>query len=448
VVRLPADSVDMTRDARLTGSIAVLHDMVEEGWPSMDQMGHLLTTRVPALAPGLSVTPVHHRMIRMMSPVALGRVGPLFLADRILNRMVLYPRRVRRAVSGRFDIYHVVDHSYAQLALALPPQCTIVSCHDIDTFRSLVQAEEDPRGPLFNAMTRRILAGLRRAAIVVCGSAAAHDDLVRFDLVDPARLRVVPNGIDPALLEPPPAAARSRAAGLLPAERGVADVLHVGNDIPRKRLDRLVDIVVRLRKRGHRIRLVRVGSPLRPETRQRMAALAFTDIVELPFIERDVLRAIYARCNLLLLTSDREGYGLPVLEAFAAGKPVVASDLPALRESSGGLATLVPADSLDEWVDAIERVLGSEDPGGALAAERRVHAAARTWDDHVRGLLPVYEELLNSEPPTSNSQGKPFEQWGERPRPTPVEDLSPRSPGRLPLEVGSWELGVVGDAPL
>jgi glycosyltransferase involved in cell wall biosynthesis len=394
VVRLPADAVVMTRDARLTGSVAVLHDMAEEGWPSMDQMGHLLTTRVPALAPGLSVTPVHHPMIRVTSPLGLGRLRPFSLADRILNRMVLYPRRVRRSVSGRFDLYHVVDHSYAQLALALPPRRTIVSCHDIDTFRSLVQPEDDRRGPLFNAMTRRILAGLRRAAIVVCGSAAAHDDLVRFGLADPARLRIVPNGIDPALLEPPPSAARSTAGELLPAERGVFDVLHVGNDIPRKRLDRLVDIIATLRKRGSRVRLVRVGSPPRPETRQRMEALALTDVIEMPFVERDVLRAIYARCDLLLLTSDREGYGLPVLEAFAAGKPVVASDIPALRESSGGLATLVPADALDEWVGAIERVLASDDPGGALAAERRVHAAARTWDDHVRGLLPVYAEVL------------------------------------------------------
>ncbi len=141
---------------------------------------------------------------------------------------------------------------------------------------------------------------------------------------------------------------------------------------------------------------MRVGSPLRQETRRRIAELAFGDIVELPFVDRDVLRAIYERCHLLVLTSDREGYGLPVLEAFAAGKPVVASDIPALRESSGGLATLVPADSLDEWVGAIERVLRSSDSGGGLAAERRAHAAARTWDEHVRGLLPVYAEILSA----------------------------------------------------
>src|SRR5690348_2574511 len=118
--------------------VAVLHDMAEEGWPSMDQMGNLLTTRVPALAPALTVSPIHHRMTRLFSPGPLRRAWPLFSADRVLNRMAFYPRKVRSQVSGRFDIYHVVDHSYAQLVLALPPERTLVSCHDIDTFRSLV----------------------------------------------------------------------------------------------------------------------------------------------------------------------------------------------------------------------------------------------------------------------------------------------------------------------
>jgi glycosyltransferase involved in cell wall biosynthesis len=381
----------------LQGSIAVIHDMPEEGWPSMDQMGHLLTSRLPAVAPGLTVTPIRHRMTRVFSGGPLARVRPLFSADRALNRMVIYPRKMKRAAGARFDLFHIVDHSYAQLALALPAGRTIVSCHDVDTFRSLVEPEEDRRGPLFRVMTRRIADGLRKAALIVCGSQAAHDDLVRFQLADPSRLRVVPNGIDPLLLEEPPAAARARAAELLPRQRGVFDVLHVGNDIPRKRLDRLVEIVSMLHERGHWIRLVRVGSALRSATRRRMIELSLGDVVELPFVDRDVLRALYERCDMLLLTSDREGYGLPVLEAFAAGKPVVASDIPALRESSGGLARVVPPDSLPDWVTAIEDVLRTGDPTGALGAERRAHAAARTWDAHIRGLLPVYEELLRGQ---------------------------------------------------
>jgi glycosyltransferase involved in cell wall biosynthesis len=383
----------------LSASIAVIHDMPEEGWPSMDQMGHLLTSRLPLIAPGLKVTPIRHHLTRVFSAGPFAGVRPFFSVDRVVNRMVIYPRRVRDTTTGRFDLYHIVDHSYAQLALELPPERTIISCHDIDTFRSLVQPKEDPRGPVFNLMTRRIAAGLRRAARIVCISQAAHDDLVRYELADPARLRVVPNGIDPALLAEPPAEARQRSSELLPPERGVFDILHVGNDIPRKRLDRLVEIVTTLRKRGHWIRLVRVGSPLRQVTRQRMIELGLADVVELPFVDRDVLRAIYERCDLLLLTSDREGYGLPVLEAFAAGKPVVASDIPALRESSGGLARVVPPDSLHDWVTAIESVLRTGDPTGALAAARRAHAAARTWDQHVQGLLPVYREVMERQQP-------------------------------------------------
>ena len=376
--------------------IAVLQDMVEEGWPSMDQMGRLLTTRVPALAPALQVVPVQHPLVRVASPGPLQRFRSLFLADRLLNRMLLYPRRVRREVAGRFDVYHVIDHSYAQLALGLPWEQTVVTCHDVDAFRCLVDPADEPRPFWFRVMTRRILRGLRRAAVVVCGSVTARNDLLRFGLVDPSRLRVVPNGIDPALLAPPGPAALERAAELVRPQRGVFDLLHVASDIPRKRLDRVIEIVASLRKRGHWIRLVRVGPPMRAETRQLALDLGFGDYVELPFLEPDVLRAVYERCDLLLLTSDREGFGLPLLEAFAAGKPVVASDIPALRESSGGLATFVPPDSLRDWIDAIERELASLQADTGRAAARRAHAASVTWDDHVRGLIPVYAELLDA----------------------------------------------------
>jgi len=371
---------------------------VEEGWPSMDQMGEIVTSRVPRFAPALHVTPIHHRLQRVASIGPLSAVRPAFFADRVLNRMVLYPRRVRREVAGRFDIYHVVDHSYAQLLLELPAPRTVVTCHDVDTFRSLIDRADpghDPRSPWFRAMTRRILRGLRRAEIVVCGSEAARDDVLRLQLVDSSRVRVVPNGIDPALIAAPSEQARARAAALFPMQRGVFDLLHVGSDIPRKRLDRVIDIVATLRRRGNWVRLVRIGSPFRPETRQRIKELVVNDIVELPYLDRDVLHAVYERCDLLLLPSDREGYGLPIVEAFAAGKPVIASDIPALRESGGGLATCIAPDAFKDWVEAVERTLAAGDPTGALAAARRARAASLTWDDHARGLVSVYAELFD-----------------------------------------------------
>jgi glycosyltransferase involved in cell wall biosynthesis len=343
------------------------------------------------------VTPVRHRLQRVASAGPLARVRAAFFADRVLNRMVLYPRHVRRGVAGKFDLYHVVDHSYAQLVLDLPARRTVVTCHDVDTFRSLIDSGDpghERRPAWFRAMSRRILRGLRRAELVVCGSGAARDEVAGLGLADASRLRVVPNGIDPALLEAPSARAAASAAALFPAEPGASDILHVGSDIPRKRLDRVLEIVAALHQRGRRVRLIRVGSPFRPETRQRARDLGVRDVFELPYLERDVLRAVYERAHLLLLPSDREGYGLPLVEALAAGKPVIASDIPALRESAGGLATCLAPDDLPAWIAAVEQALDTNDPDGRLAAARRARAAGLTWDHHVRRLLPVYAELL------------------------------------------------------
>jgi glycosyltransferase involved in cell wall biosynthesis len=375
-------------------SLAVIHDMPEEGWSSMDQMGALITSRVPLHSGNIRTTAVRHHLVRVASRVPVGPGRPRLFADRIFNRMVLYPRRIRGEVSGRYTLYHVVDHSYAQLVHDLPAASTVVTCHDVDTFRSITIPPEERRGAAFRAITQRILSGLQRAAVIVCGSAAARDDLVRLGLVPDERLRVVLNGIDPGFLPEPSAVAYEWAASHLGHENGTTDLLHVGNDIPRKRLDRLIRIVAAVRETRPDVRLVRVGSPLTAEHR-RLAQHLNMPIVELPFVDRDVLRAVYARCAVLLMPSDREGFGLPVIEAFAAGRPAVISDIPALREVSGGMARWVSPDDIAGWVDAVEHTLQPEDVAVGEYA-RRAHAASLTWDEHVRGLLPVYDEVLEA----------------------------------------------------
>lgn len=375
-------------------SLAVIHDMPEEGWPSMDQMGELVTKRVPLHSEQIKATAIRHHLVRVASRVPIGSHHQTLLADRILNRLVLYPRRIRSEVRGRYSLYHIVDHSYAHLVHDLPPASTIVTCHDIDTFRCLATSTEEPRSRAFRAMTRRILAGLRRAAFVVCGSAATRDDLLRFDLVAPERIRVVANGIHPDFLPEPSPLAREWASAHLAHGDGAADLLHVGHDIPRKRVDRLLQIVSAVRETGQSVRLVRVGTPL-TRTHQQLARRLNVPVLELPPLDRDVLRAIYERCAVLLMPSDREGFGLPVIEAFAAGRPAVISDIAALREVSGGLARWVEPNDIRGWVAAIQQALQPQDVAVGEYA-RRAHAASLTWDVHARGLLPVYDEVLDA----------------------------------------------------
>lgn len=97
------------------------------------------------------------------------------------------------------------------------------------------------------------------------------------------------------------------------------------------------------------------------------------------------LAALYAGARALLVPSLDEGFGLPVLEAFARGVPVVASDIPVLREVSGGLATLVPVNDVDAWRRAVRQVW--DEPGDADA--RRRWAAQFTWERSARMLRDV-----------------------------------------------------------
>ena len=66
----------------------------------------------------------------------------------------------------------------------------------------------------------------------------------------------------------------------------------------------------------------------------------------LPFLDRATLAAVYRRSALVLLPSEREGFGLPVLEALACGTPVVASDIDALREVGGDAVRYCPAEDV------------------------------------------------------------------------------------------------------
>jgi glycosyltransferase involved in cell wall biosynthesis len=373
--------------------LAVIHDMPEEGWSSMDQMGELVATRVPLQSAQIRTTAITHRLVRVASRVPIGPERQTLMADRLLNRMVLYPRHVRREVTGRYSLYHVVDHSYAHLVHELPAASTIVTCHDIDAFRCVTSPAEERRSRPFRAMTQRVLTGLQRAACVVCGSAATRNELVRHGLVPEERIRVVLNGIDPDFLPEPSAVAREWAAAHLARGDGAVDLLHVGNDVPRKRIDRVLQIVSAVQESGQSVRLVRVGSPM-TRNHTRLAARLNVRVLELPFLDRDVLRAIYERCTVVLMPSDREGFGLPVIEAFAAGRPAVISDIPALREVSGGLARWVEPDDIRGWVAAIQQTLKPQDVAVGEYA-RRAHAASLTWDAHARGLLPIYDEVLD-----------------------------------------------------
>jgi glycosyltransferase involved in cell wall biosynthesis len=325
--------------------------------------------------------------------------GRLFKADRLLNRFWDYPRLLRRR-GAECDLFHIVDHSYGQLVHELPAERTVVTCHDLDTFRSVLNGRAERRGPFFKAMTRRIMSGLGKAARVTCDSAATRDELLAYGLVEPRRVVVVPNGVHPACSPEADPSADAEAARLLgPARADRLDVLHVGSTIRRKRIDLLLHVVAALRKSFPGTRLVRAGGPFTPEQLRLVERLNLSGaVVVLPHLERDVLAAVYRRAAVVLQPSEREGFGLPVVEALACGTPVVASDLPVLREVGGEAAAYCAVGDLAAWTETAAQLLAERGEGGGPWARRRAAAIAQaakfSWAEYARKMVAVYRQLL------------------------------------------------------
>jgi glycosyltransferase involved in cell wall biosynthesis len=318
------------------------------------------------------------------------------MLDRVANRLWDYPREVS-TLARQFDLFHIVDHSYAQLVHRLPAERTLVTCHDLDTFRSVLYPGLEPRSFLFRAMTRHILGGLRKAAHIACDTAATRDDLVARAGIDKSRTTVIPNGPHPSCSPNPEPSADVEAARLL-AGRHSTDLLHVGSTIARKRIDVLLQVVAAVRRSRPDVRLVRVGGPFTAEQRVLVRRLALDDaVLVLPFVDRSTLAAIYRRSAIVLQPSEREGFGLPVLEALACGTPVVASDIHALREVGGTAVQYCAPEDVEAWTRMVADGLREREADPPRWRRRRdagiARASAFSWSRYASGVAAVYRRL-------------------------------------------------------
>ncbi len=379
--------------------VAIVSDLREERWHSMDLVAEMLLLNLKA--PDLRVvdpTELRPAMVRRFSRLPFASTGLAETADRITNRVWDYPRWL---VSRRddFDVFHVVDHSYANLVRVLPANRTIVTCHDLDAFQGVLPGSHG--GTLVSrALAHRLLEGLQAAARIVCVSQAGRDQLVSYDIVNPSRVTVIPNGVHPTCTHrADPRADREVAELLGPAGSQSIELLHVGSTIARKRIDVLLETVAVLKRLWPTLRLIRVGDTFTPAQSRQVRQLGLDDAVTvLPFVDRRMLAAVYRRAALLLQPSEREGFGLPVAEAMASGTPVVASRIPALVEVGGATATYCPVGDVRAWVAAVSELLDEraasahdwhERCSASLAQARRF-----SWREHARRMTILYRDLL------------------------------------------------------
>jgi glycosyltransferase involved in cell wall biosynthesis len=239
---------------------------------------------------------------------------------------------------------------------------------------------------------------IRRSAMVLTVSEASRRDILRFyPDADPEKVRVVPNAIDPALLEDPGEEEMERVRERYRI-RG-RFVLYAGNIKPHKNLDRLIAAFGRLRQRSdfEDVKLLIIGDEVTryPSLRRAVEAAGVRqDVRFFGFVPDRTLAALYRMAALFAFPSLYEGFGLPPLEAMACGTPVLTSDVSSLPEVVGDAALLVDPTDVEQIARGIERLLSDEALRRELVARGRLRARGFSWERSVQAIHEGYMRIL------------------------------------------------------
>ena len=354
--------------------VAVIADFLEEKWPSMDLAAEQLASHLSELesVEGVLIRP----------PLRLARRGrPPSALERAAGRFVQLPIELA-AARFKADYFHIADHSYGHLALLFPRDRVGVYCHDIDAYRALLPGSGAPRSRV--ALSELLLRGLRHARVVFHSTASVREEILRHRLVPESRLVQAPLGIASEFLR-----ASTHAAARPPY------LLHVGACTPRKNIPFLLRVFAEARRLVPELQLVQIGGPWTEEQRAFIEReLLAPHIQQRRGISRDELASLYGNAAVVVVPSLAEGFGIPVIEALACGAPVIASDIPVLREVGFEGVRFCSLADANEWATAIAELCAS---GSGPSDEVRDRIRARyTWHAQAQIIGDEYVRIAAS----------------------------------------------------
>ena len=244
----------------------------------------------------------------------------------------------------------------------------------------------------------------REAARLVVPSQATARDLTRFWHVPKERIRVIPWGTDFS----PKGASESIPDFKFPGRSGQVPTsnfaLYLGAVEARKNVVGIVRALALLAREPafRNFRLVIAG----PEgwkgtevVREAQMLGIGSSVVFLGYVSEGEKQALYRRASLFVYPSFYEGFGLPVLEAMAAGVPVVTSAISSLPEVAGDAALLVDPRQPEDIAIAMREILNDRILADTLAARGRARAAQFTWEKTGQAVLETLRDVASNPRP-------------------------------------------------
>lgn len=235
----------------------------------------------------------------------------------------------------------------------------------------------------------------KNATLVVTISEYSKQKIVDLYGVDPKKIRIVPNGVDPQRFQPNPTGGNAFKKRI--GADGKQMVLFVGRLIPRKGLSYLVEAAKQVvKERGETMFAIVGDGPMRSRLEAEVAQADLSgNFVFLGDVSEADLTAAYGCADVFAFPSIQEGQGIALLEAQASSKPVVAFKVSGVSEAvlDGETGLLVaPADS-DALAEVLLRLLSDASLRQRMGVRGREHVLGTlTWDVCAQKMLKVYQE--------------------------------------------------------
>ncbi len=269
----------------------------------------------------------------------------------------------------------------------------VVTIHDLLHVRMPKMARTPLAYPYAAAMLRLAAS---RAGKVIAVSKATADDFCQWTGCSPDRVQVIPHGVDSLFFEQASIEQKEQVLGLHGLKKPYflwISAIRPHKD-PLTALRAFSDFQKRYRTNYQLVMVGKAPSWYR-KAHQEASQLGLNgSVLWVESATAEQLACFYQGASALIMPSLLEGFGLPALEAMASGCPVIASDIPALREVVQDAGLLLPAREIDAFSKEMYNVISHDDLHQTLATKGKTIARAYSWERSAKEHVAVYRSLL------------------------------------------------------
>ncbi len=288
------------------------------------------------------------------------------------------------------DLWHFT-HFNVPLMFGRP---YVVTIHDITRF---IFPGQTGQGWLRQMAYELVFAkAVERARGVICVSETTRHDLNDLPINIKGEQQVIHEGVDEIFLREIDQEMRRKARMLVGSQEDY--VLYVGVWMGHKNLRRSLEAFKDAAANRPRLKMAMTGRAKKGYVDVagivKKISLGEDKMVYLGQVADELLPALYAEAKCLLFPSLYEGFGLPVIEAMAAGCPVLTSNVSSLPEVVDGAAVLVNPERVSSIVDGLEKILSDEEYRQGLIQSGKERAKRFNWQDCARETLRIYEGVV------------------------------------------------------